>query len=204
MKEYHGQTVVVRVLDTGFEYDGRRFASLSAIAKEITGTKWNGFLFFGLLKGSRLAAEGRLIRTVPPATPAQVRCAIYTRKSTDEGLDQAFNSLDAQRESAEAFIRSQRQDGWIALPERYDDGGFTGANTDRPALERLLEDIAVGKVGCVVVYKVDRLSRSILDFLKMMELLEKHGRLRVGDTTVRYQDVGRAAVGEPVAHVCAI
>jgi site-specific DNA recombinase len=121
-----------------------------------------------------VAAEGKRIRAAPAASPAQVPCAIYTRKSTDEGLDQAFNSLDAQRESAEAFIRSQRQDCWIALPQRYDDGGFTGANADRPALERLLEDIAAGKVGCVVVYKVDRLSRSILDFLKIMELLDKH------------------------------
>jgi site-specific DNA recombinase len=121
-----------------------------------------------------VAAEGKRIRPVPAASPTQVPCAIYTRKSTDEGLDQAFNSLDAQRESAEAFICSQRQDGWIALPERYDDGGFTGANADRPALERLLKDIAAGKVGCVVVYKVDRLSRSLLDFLNMMDLLEKH------------------------------
>ena len=86
---------------------------------------------------------------MPAASPAQVPCAIYTRKSMDDGLDQAFNSLDAQRESAEAFIRSQRQDGWIVMPERYDDGGFTGANADRPALERLLEDVAAGKVGCV-------------------------------------------------------
>jgi len=121
-----------------------------------------------------MAAEGKRISAVPAASPAQVPCAIYTRKSTDDGLDQAFNSLDAQRESAEAFIRSQRQDGWVVLPERYDDGGFTGANADRPALERLLEDVAAGKVGCVVVYKVDRLSRSILDFLKIMELLDKH------------------------------
>src|ERR1019366_10257948 len=106
-----------------------------------------------------MATEGILQRTAPSARSGPVHCAIYTRKSTDDGLDQAFNSLDAQRESAEAFIRSQRQDGWIVLPERYDDGGFTGANADRPALERLLEDIAAGKVGWVVVYKGDRLSR---------------------------------------------
>src|SRR5450755_3430530 len=113
-----------------------------------------------------MATEGILQRTAPSARSGPVHCAIYTRKSTDEGLDQAFNSLDAQRESAEDFIRSQRQDGWVALPAHYDDGGFTGANTDRPALDRLLEDIAAGRVGCVVVYKVDRLSRSLLDFLK--------------------------------------
>ena len=82
-----------------------------------------------------------------------MRCAIYTRKSTEEGLDRDFNSLDAQRESAEAYILSQRHAGWTAVAERYDDGGYTGANLDRPALERLLEDIEACKVDCVVVYK---------------------------------------------------
>lgn len=102
------------------------------------------------------------------------RCAIYTRKSTDEGLDQDFNSLDAQRESAEAFIESQKSEGWICLPDRYDDGGFTGANMERPALQRLLADIDAGKVDCIVVYKVDRLSRSLLDFAKIIEVLEQN------------------------------
>lgn len=97
------------------------------------------------------------------------RCAIYTRKSTEEGLDSDFNTLDAQRESAEALIKSQKHEGWECLPDRYDDGGFTGGNTDRPALQRLLRDIDAGRVDCVVVYKVDRLSRSLLDFAKMME-----------------------------------
>ena len=87
-----------------------------------------------------------------------VRCAIYTRKSTEEGLEQEFNSLDAQRDSAEAFIASQKNQGWVALPDRYDDGGFSGGNLDRPAMARLLADIAAGKIDCVVVYKVDRLS----------------------------------------------
>lgn len=104
----------------------------------------------------------------------QVRCAIYTRKSTEEGLDQEFNSLDAQRESAEAFIRSQVGEGWICLEDRYDDGGFTGGNMERPALQRLLADIESGQVNCVVVYKVDRLSRSLLDFARMMESFDKH------------------------------
>ena len=103
--------------------------------------------------------------TVPAAV---VRCAVYTRKSSEEGLDQDFNSLDAQRESAEAYITSQRSEGWICLPERYDDRGFTGGNMDRPALARLLADIAAGKIQVVVVYKVDRLSRSLLDFANMM------------------------------------
>jgi site-specific DNA recombinase len=104
----------------------------------------------------------------------QLRCAIYTRKSTDEGLDQEFNSLDAQREAAEAFIFSQRSGGLVALPERYDDGGFTGGNLDRPALERLLADIRTGAIDCVVVYKVDRLSRSLIDFARIIEVFEKH------------------------------
>jgi site-specific DNA recombinase len=109
------------------------------------------------------------------ATLPLVRCAIYTRKSTEEGLEQEFNSLDAQRESAEAFIRSQTHEGWTCLPTRYDDGGFTGGNMQRPALQRLLADIAAGQIDCVVTYKVDRLSRSLLDFAKMMETFEKHG-----------------------------
>ena len=109
------------------------------------------------------------------ATLPLVRCAIYTRKSTEEGLQQEFNSLDAQRESAEAFIRSQTQEGWTCLPDRYDDGGFTGGTMERPALQRLLADIAAGKIDLVCSYKVDRLSRSLLDFAKMMETFERHG-----------------------------
>jgi site-specific DNA recombinase len=106
--------------------------------------------------------------------PARLRCAIYTRKSTEEGLEQEFNSLDAQREAAEAFILSQRREGWIALPDLYDDGGFTGANMDRPALTRLLGAVEAGELDCVVVYKVDRLSRSLLDFTRMLGVFEKH------------------------------
>lgn len=104
----------------------------------------------------------------------EVRCAIYTRKSTEEGLEQEFNSLDAQRESAEAFIASQRSEGWTVLPDAYDDGGFTGGNIERPALKRLLDDIKAGRVDCVVVYKVDRLSRSLLDFSRLMEVFDAH------------------------------
>src|SRR5579885_817919 len=113
--------------------------------------------------------------------PKPVRCAIYTRKSTDEGLNQDFNSLDAQRDAGEAYIRSQAE-GWTPLPDLYDDGGYTGANMDRPALKRLLADIQARKVDCVVVYKVDRLSRSIRDFGRIMEILEKHGATFVSVT----------------------
>src|SRR5258706_3444740 len=104
-----------------------------------------------------------------------IRCAIYTRKSTEEGLDQEFNSLDAQRECAEAYIQSQRHERWVALPGHYDDGGFTGANIQRPALQQLLADVAAGKIDSVIVYKVDRLSRSLLDFARIMEVLDKQG-----------------------------
>ncbi len=105
---------------------------------------------------------------------ATIRCAIYTRKSSDEGLQQEFNSLDAQREAAEAFIASQKAEGWIVVPDRYDDGGYTGGSLERPALQRLLADIDAGRIDCVVVYKVDRLSRSLMDFAKIMETFERH------------------------------
>ncbi len=121
-----------------------------------------------------MAAEAKRVRAVPAAAPAQVRCAIYTRKSTDEGLDQNFNTLDAQRESAEAYILSQKHEGWVALPDRYDDGGFTGANMERPALKRMLVDIEAGNLDCIVVYKYDRLSRSLADFMKLLEILDRH------------------------------
>jgi site-specific DNA recombinase len=103
-----------------------------------------------------------------------IRCAIYTRKSTEEGLQQEFNSLDAQRESAEAYIASQKSEGWVCLPDKYNDGGFTGGNLDRPAVKRLMTDIEAGKVDCVVVYKVDRLSRSLMDFARIMQTFDKH------------------------------
>jgi site-specific DNA recombinase len=110
----------------------------------------------------------------PVASLGRVRCAIYTRKSTDEGLDQAFNTLDAQREAAESYIDSQRQEGWVTLATHYDDGGFTGANMDRPALKQMLADIESGAIDCVIVYKVDRLTRSLLDFGRIIEILDQH------------------------------
>lgn len=108
-------------------------------------------------------------------TSPTVRVAIYTRKSVTEGLDQEFNTLDAQREAVEAYVASQRGLGWTALPEAYDDGGYTGANTDRPAFQRLLADIEAGKVDVVAVYKIDRLSRSLLDFTQLLETFRRHG-----------------------------
>lgn len=108
-------------------------------------------------------------------TPAHIRCAIYTRKSSEEGLEQSFNSLDAQREACEAYIVSQRHEGWQLIHTHYDDGGFSGGNMERPALKRLLEDIAAKRVDTVVVYKVDRLTRSLADFAKIVEQFDKQG-----------------------------
>jgi len=113
-------------------------------------------------------------KVVPLSKVRQIRCAIYTRKSTDEGLEQDFNTLDAQRENAEAYIQSQGGEGWALVKDRYDDGGFTGANMERPALRRLLADVQSGRVNCIVVYKIDRLTRSLLDFTKIIEILDRH------------------------------
>ncbi|MBC2666972.1 recombinase family protein [Novosphingobium flavum] len=107
--------------------------------------------------------------------PKRLRCAVYTRKSTEEGLDQAFNSLDAQREACAAYVMSQRHEGWTLLPDSYDDGGFTGGNMERPGLQQLLADVRASRVDVVVVYKVDRLTRSLADFAKIVEVLDNAG-----------------------------
>jgi DNA invertase Pin-like site-specific DNA recombinase len=109
----------------------------------------------------------------PTDQPKIIRCAIYTRVSTTDNLEQDFTSLDVQRESAESYIASQKQEGWVVLPERFDDAGFTGANTDRPALKKLIERIKAGGLDCIIVYKVDRLSRSLLDFTQLLEFFDK-------------------------------
>ena len=133
------------------------------------------------------------------ATPAApVRCAIYTRKSTEEGLDQDFNSLDAQREAAEAYVQSQAHAGWTCLARRYDDGGYTGSNLDRPALQCLLADIRAGQIDCVVTHRVDRLSRSLLDFAKLMEVFEQH---RVAFVSVTQHFNSATSMGRLVLNV---
>ena len=109
------------------------------------------------------------------ASNAILRCAVYTRKSSEEGLEQDFNSLHAQREASEAFIKSQQGEGWRLVKTAYDDGGLSGGNMERPALQRLLEDIRRGLVDVVVVYKVDRLTRSLADFAKMVEVFDAQG-----------------------------
>jgi site-specific DNA recombinase len=110
--------------------------------------------------------------TVSP--PQKLRCAVYTRKSSEEGLEMEFNSLKAQRESCEAYVASQRPEGWILVPDRYDDGGFSGGTLERPALKRLRSDIEAGRIDVVVVYKIDRLSRSLMDFSRLVEVFDQH------------------------------
>src|SRR6266436_386986 len=124
-----------------------------------------------------MARALRLARGMAAATAVStpIRCAIYTRKSTDEGLDRDFNSLDNQREAAEAYIKSQRDEGWQPLLDRYDDGGFSGGNIERPALRRLLTDIREGRIDIIVVYKVDRLTRSLADFARLVEIFDGQG-----------------------------
>ena len=155
----------VQVLADGFEWEGRRYKSLSAVARAISGTRWNGWTFFGLKKYEIMTRAAQVIKR---------RCAIYTRKSHEEGLEQEFNSLHAQREAGLAYIASQKNEGWIALPDRYDDGGISGATLQRPALKRLLRDVEAGLIDVIVTYKLDRLSRSLTDFVKLIELFERH------------------------------
>jgi DNA invertase Pin-like site-specific DNA recombinase len=124
--------------------------------------------------GTQKAAKGPILR--------KLRCAVYTRKSSEEGLDMNFNSLDAQREACEAYIASQRTEGWLSVADQYDDGGVSGGTLERPALKRLLADVEAGKIDIVVVYKIDRLSRSMLDFLNLVELFERHGTTFVSVT----------------------
>ncbi len=108
-------------------------------------------------------------------SPSTVRVAVYTRKSLSKGLDEEFNTLEAQRDAVEGYVASRKADRWSALAERYDDGGFTGANTDRPAFQRLLTDVEESRVDVVAVYKLDRLSRSLRDFLGLLDYFEARG-----------------------------
>jgi site-specific DNA recombinase len=164
-REHGGRTIEVTVRATGFEYRHKVYSSLSQLAQQVTGTRWNGYHFFGLRKEWPGVSERE----------RSIRCAIYTRKSTEEGLEQPFNTLQAQREAAEAYILSHRQEGWRTVPALYDDGGWSGASLERPALRKLLADIEARQIDCVVVYKVDRLGRSLLDFTRLLSLFEKRG-----------------------------
>src|SRR5262244_1398298 len=156
---------------------------------------------------STAAAAGSIRRLHPNSTRRKgtVRCAIYTRKSSEEGLEQEFNSLQAQREACEAFITSQRHEGWVCLPKAYNDGGFSGATIDRPALQQLLADLSARRVDIVVVYKIDRLTRSLADFAKIVEILDARGAsLRFGDAAVQHDDLDGALDPECSVVLCAV
>jgi site-specific DNA recombinase len=165
IREWHGASHRVTVLADGALFRGKHYRSLSEVARQITGTRWSGPRFFGLR-----APHGSTI--MEHAKPMIRRCAIYTRKSSEEGLEQDFNSLHAQREACAAFIRSQASEGWRLVKTAYDDGGLSGASMERPALKRLLDHIRQGLIEVVVVYKVDRLTRSLTDFARMVELFD--------------------------------
>src|SRR3981189_2885524 len=150
-----------------------------------------------------------------PIVPKPQRCAIYTRKSTEHNLDLEFNSLDAQREACEAYIKSQAHEGWRLIRTRYDDGGLSGASLDRPALQEFLDDVRARKVDIIVVYKVDRLTRSLADFAKLVELFDQHsvsfvsvtqsfnttssmGRLTALNVLLSFAQFEREVIGERV------
>ena len=200
VREHQGILQEVMVVPGGFSWREQTYASLSIVARAITGTSWNGPRFFGLLgRGEDVPVEATPVVEVrprytssefgsrervgivgpgglamKPIMPRPLRCAIYTRKSTEHNLDLAFNSLDAQREACEAYVKSQAHEGWRLLPDRYDDGGLSGASLERPALQQLLTEVREGRVEVIVVYKVDRLTRSLADFAKLVETFDAH------------------------------
>ena len=169
-------------------FQGTAYRSLTKIARHITGAQWSGPRFFSAdekvgdcdsdarqsLDRRGDASETQMVDLRQNGSPARakVRCAVYTRKSSEEGLEQEFNSLDAQREACEAYITSQKHEGWTVLATFYDDGAYSGGTMERPALQRLLDDVRTGKIDVVVVYKVDRLTRSLADFAKIVEIFD--------------------------------
>ena len=169
VRQWGGVDHEVTVLEEGVLFRGKRHRSLSEVARVITGSRWSGPLFFGL------KAPAKECLPMEDAKPSVRRCAVYTRKSSEEGLEQDFNSLHAQREACEAFIKSQAGEGWRLVKTAYDDGGLSGGTMDRPALQRLLDDIRHGLIDVIVVYKVDRLTRSLADFAKMVEIFDAQG-----------------------------
>ena len=176
VREWRGRTHVVTATESGFDYDGEAYGSLTAIAQRITGAHWSGPASSACgLQARAHRRRSMAERRKPPRarSPATVGCAIYTRKSSEEGLEQDFNSLQAQREACEAYIASQKHEGWIVLPTFYDDGGVSGATLQRPALQRLLADVEVGRIDTIVVYKVDRLTRTLSDFARLVEIFDR-------------------------------
>ena len=166
MREYQGVEHTVTVLQDGYEWQGRPYKSLSAIARAITGTRWNGLVFFGL-KNRRASSMSK-----PPIR--KLRCAIYTRKSTEEGLDMEFNSLDAQREACSAYIASQRAEGWVELAEPVRRWRLLRRHAGPARPEAPARRHRARPVDVVVVYKIDRLSRSLMDFAKLVEVFDRN------------------------------
>ena len=166
VREWNGTPYTVRVIEEGFVYKDRVWKSLSAIAKDITGAHWSGPRFFGIK--TRAGVRGTFMSAI------KKRCAVYTRKSTEEGLEQAFNSLDAQLESCRAYILSQAGEGWTGIEKSYSDGGISGGHMERPGLIDLIADIEAGHIDIVVVYKVDRLTRALSDFAKLVDVFDRH------------------------------
>ena len=166
LREWRGVTHEVTVIDGGYEHQGKRYRSLSAVARNHR---------HPMVRAAVLRpAQDRERRMSRHGAKPKVRCAIYCRKCCEEGLELTFNSLDAQREACAAYIDSQRHEGWLALDDRYDDGGNSGGTLERPALQRLIRDIEAGRVDTVVCYKIDRLSRSLTDFAKLVDVFERH------------------------------
>ena len=188
VREWRGRTHTVVVTEEGFEYAGKAYSSLSKIAQTITGAHWFGPRFFGLNRGEATGVQSGLTRATPLAReiksmakqtsdvagrgPMRLRCAIYTRKSSEEGLEQDFNSLDAQREACEAFIASQKHEGWSILPGCMTMEDFRRDNR-AAGIPAVTDGRGEGKIDVVVVYKVDRLTRSLSDFAKIVEIFDK-------------------------------
>src|SRR5437016_6563519 len=142
---------------------------------------------------------------MPRPDARRKRCAIYTRKSSEEGLEQEFNSLAAQREACEAYIRSQQHEGWALTRTRYDDGGFSGGNLERPALQRLLADIRTGRIDIVIVYKVDRLTRSLADFARLVEIFDAQDVSFVfGDAAIQHDELDGAPDAQCAVVLCPV
>ena len=179
IREWHGRTHIVTVTEDGFELPARAMRRSARSPRRSPVPTGRVRVSSGSLPRGRmpLLMAGAMAEAerMPRRFGKRIRCAIYTRKSTDEGVDQAFSSLDAQREACAAFVLSQKHEGWAVVPDLYDDGGYSGGTMERPALERLIADIEAGKVDVVVVYKVDRLTRALYDFAKLVEVFDRRG-----------------------------
>jgi DNA invertase Pin-like site-specific DNA recombinase len=173
VREWDRQSQRVMVMADGFAWNGQTYDSLSKFAFRYHRHEVERPALLRAPGQSGSTGDGGSAMKAPSVKP--VRCAIYTRVSTEHGLDQEFNSLDAQYDAASAYIKSQAHAGWTLIRSRYDDGGYSGGSTDRPDLQKLLDDIRARKIDVIVVYKVDRLTRSLADFAKLVELFDGHG-----------------------------